>query len=175
MSRLDWTSGCGAALAVLLSCGSQPAVVKPSRAAEEQVLARVRAHETREVFEVRLNPTGCGAPPFEVRLGVERAGEASGPSGAEDEGDASGLWQRVFLEPDDPTGPVGALATRFETLGAAYAGPATIRVRGRLSSRLREAPNRSRYPVLTVLGECEDESCEEEAGEGAKPTEGTAP
>lgn len=176
MSRLDWTRGCCAALAALaVSCGSQPAVVKPSRAAAERVLARIGANETRTVFEVRLNPTACGAPPFEVRLGVERAGDANGQPGADGGGHAGGAWQRVFLEPDDPNGPVGALASRFETLDAAGSRPATIRVRGRLLSKVREAPNRSPYPVLTVIGECEGASCDDEAGEGDRPTEGTAP
>lgn len=171
MSRLDWTLGCCAAVAALVSCG--PHVVKPSRAAEERVLARVRADETSEVFEIRLNPTECGAPPFEVRLGGGPAGDASGPPGSDGGGHAGGVWQRVFLEPDDPAGPVGALAARFETPGAIGTGPATVRVRGRLLSRLREAPNRSRYPILTVLGTCEGVSCD--ASEGGGPTEETVP
>lgn len=170
MNRVDRVLG--ATLAGLLaSCGAQPAVVKPSRAAEERVLARVRAEETRDVFEVRLNPTACGAPPFEVRLG--RAGEAGGRGGSE--GHAQGAWQRVFLEPDDPNGPVGVLVNRFESPGATGAGPATLRVCGRLLSKVREAPNRSPYPVLIVLGECEGASCDDAAGERGGPTEGTSP
>ncbi len=177
MKRLKWT-GCAVVAALAMSCGSRQVVVDPFRAAEERAIARARAHETREVFEVRLNPTGCEAPPFEVRLPGEGAPEAEG------------VWQRVFLEPDDPQGPVAALATRFETSLATGAGPLTLRVRGRLLSKTRRAANRSPYPVLVVLGECEGASCGDdvlgapsapppqlpgEPGEEPGPTEEVAP
>lgn len=142
--------------ALVTSCGSRQVVVDPFRAAEERAIARARAHETREVFEVRLNPTGCEAPPFEVRLPGEGAPEANG------------VWQRVFLEPDDPQGPVAALAAFLETSEATGAGPVTVRVRGRLLSKTRRAANRSPYPVLVVLGECEGASCGDDVP-GAPP------
>lgn len=143
----------GGVLAVkTLGCSSAGRATKPpSRIAEEWVLDRIRPHETREVFEVRLNPTGCGAPPFEVRL------------------DKS--WIRVFLEPDDPTGPAGLLAERLETLGNGEGSLPTSFVRGRLLMKVRFAPNRSPYPILVVLGECAADSC----AVGAPPAEPAHP
>lgn len=128
-----------------LACATPKTTVKPSAAPEERLRERVRAEETRDIFEVRLNPTHCGAPPFEVRLG----GEAGGV----------GMWQRVFVEPDDPEGPAGSLANLLEAQSPPRPRPATAWVRGRLLTRLRLAPNRSSYPVLSVSEVCGYEGC----------------
>ncbi len=109
-------------------------------------MAMARAEALREVFEVRLNPSGCGAPPFEVRL--------------------TRGWQRVFVEPDDPEGPAGVLASRLESEEATGRGGATAWVRGRLLSRVRQAENRSHYPVFIVFEVCDDETCAFGAEEG---------
>jgi hypothetical protein len=119
-----------------VGCATTPS--SPRDHARDRLETVVDQHQETTSFRVRLNPAPCDCPPFELRLG-----------------DA---WYRVFLEPPDDDGPVGALRVRLleaESTGTA----ATALVTGTLSGGVREAPNRMLCPVLQVTGLCENDRC----------------
>ena len=129
---------CLATLGVLVPIACSSSVTSPANQALERVEARAEAHATDDKFMLRLNPTQCDCPEFEVLL---------------DE-----TWSRVYLEPKDPEGPAEAARQAL----AASPGPGlprTVQVVGRLSKSVRTSGNRTPCLVMKVFQVCGREGC----------------
>ncbi|NOZ02744.1 MAG: hypothetical protein GXP54_12770 [Deltaproteobacteria bacterium] len=124
---------------VIAAAGCGPRIqVRPSRLAAQRTEDLARSHEKDREFLVRWNPAQCDVPGFEVRL--------------------DGAWHRVFVEDlDDPESPAATAKTRLQKDGGENTG--RLLVRGELTSRIREALNKSRYMVLEIIEICHLDGC----------------
>ena len=120
----------GALLSMLVGCaGSRPTQKAPDTSNYlSKVRERIRASRSAEaIYDVRINPTHCGCPRFELRL--------------------EGLWHRLALEGDlDDEGSI--------TRVLSDADPMTLkiyRVQGQLRDTLDTCAQGTLYVTMTPL------------------------
>jgi len=119
------------AVVLLFALGCKAAQVRPDQLAMARLEAVAKAHAQDTQYVVRWNPAPCECPPFEVLL--------------------DNVWYRVFLEPQQPSGPVEKLQAELEEAGAKGDIAATRQVTGHLSKGVRLAKTRAPCLVLKIV------------------------